>query len=140
MSKEKIKAKLMKYQIKFSESDDTLNAKITLSQEMQITFSDDNKVFLTDKFVNWNPLSGIFKISLRNAILFQTIAIITIWLLLLVIFSSLKFGIEYFEFITMGLVCSWGFTILWSTYYLIKLENFKRTLISWLDECTFPET
>lgn len=134
MSKEKIKNKLIKYRMSYSESQKTLIVNLGLSQEIQIAFSEDNKVLITDRFTNWNPISGILKISLKNAMIIQSITIFLSWLFLLIIFSSFKFGVEYFEFITMVLVGSWGFAIFWSTYYLIKLENFKGILINWLDD------
>jgi len=71
---------------------------------------------------------------LKKAVVFQSVSIFLLWLLLLIIFSILKFGVEYFEIVTMVLVSMWGFAILWSTYYLIKLESFKISLMKWLDE------
>lgn len=134
MSKEKIKTKLIRYQIKFDDYGKSLNIKLGFSHEILIEFPDDNKILMSDKLTSWNPLSGVLNISLRSAMILQSISIFLFWLLSLFIFSSLKFEIEYFEFVTMILVGSWGFAIYWSAYYLIKLENFKRTLMNWLDE------
>jgi len=134
MTKEKIITKLIRYRIKFDDYEKSLNIKMGYSHEILIKFSDDNKISMSDKLTSWNPLSGILNISLRNAMILQSVSIFLSWLLLLIVFSSFKFGIEYFEFVTMVLVGMWGFSILWSTYYLIKLESFKRTLMNWLDE------
>jgi len=134
MSKENLINKLIKYQLKFWESDEVINIKLGSRQEVLVAFYQDNKISITDKLISWNPLSGIMRLSLKKAVVFQSVSIFLLWLLLLIIFSILKFGVEYFEFVTMVLVGSWGFAILWSTYYLIKLESFKITLMKWLDE------
>ena len=134
MTKEKIKTKLIRYRIKFDDYEKSLNIKMGHSHEILIEFSDDDKISMSDKLTSWNPLSGILNISLRKAVILQSVSIFLSWLLLLIVFSSLNLGIEYFEFVTMVLVGMWGFAILWSTYYLIKLESFKRTLMNWLDE------
>ena len=134
MTKEKIKTKLIRYRMKFDDYEKSLNIKMGHSHEILIEFSDDDKISMSDKLTSWNPLSGILNISLRKAVILQSVSIFLSWLLLLIIFSSLNLGIEYFEFVTMVLVGMLGFSILWSTYYLIKLESFKRTLMNWLDE------
>ncbi|MDX9880764.1 MAG: hypothetical protein RBS73_01785 [Prolixibacteraceae bacterium] len=134
MLKENFKNQLIKYQFKFLESEKSFRIKLGSCQEILVVFTSDNKISIEDKLTKWNPLSGILKMSLRNAMIFQSISIFLFWLLFLIVFSILKFDIEYFEFATMVLVGSWGFVIFWGTYYLIKLENFKRTLINWLDE------
>lgn len=134
MSKENLKNKLIKYQIKFLESEKSLNIRLGSCQEILVAFTSDNKISIADRFTSWNLISGIFKISLRNAMVLQSLSITFLWLLFAMTFAILKFEIGYFEFVTMALVGSWGSAIFWSTYYLIKLENFKKTLINWLDD------
>lgn len=134
MSNENLTNKLIKYQIQFLESDKSFEIRLGSSQEVLVVFTEDNRILITDKLINWNPLSGIMKISLKNAMIFQSVSIFLLWLFLLTMFSILKFEIQYFEFVTMALVGSWGFAIFWAVYYLIRLENFKRMLIDWLDE------
>jgi len=133
MSKEKIKTKLIRYQMKFEESGKSLNIKLGLSLEILIAFNDDNKISIIDRLSGWNPLSGFFKMSLKNAMIFNTISIVVFWILFMFIFNSLKLYIG-FEVFTMSLVCIWGYVLYWSTYYQIKAESFKRTLMNWLDE------
>ena len=134
MTKENIKTQLIRYGIKFDDSEKSLYIEMGHSHKILIEFSDDDKISMSDKLTSWNPLSGILNISLRDAVIWQSVSIFLSWLLLLIVFSSLNFGIEYFEFVTMVLVGMCGFAILWSTYYLIKLESFKITLMNWLDE------
>lgn len=133
MSKEDLIAKLTKYQMRISCSNNSVTIKLGLSQEVQVVFLENTNITITDRLTCWNPLSGFWNMNLRKALITNAISICFLSLLLLFAVSLLNFK-EGFSIVTMVLVWSWGFSIFWSFYYLIKLENFKRTLINWLDD------
>lgn len=133
MLKEKIITKLIQYKVKFSQTGNSVTIMLGLSQEILVVFSDDNKISITDQLRGWNPLSGALKMSIRNAMILNSLSILFLWIFLLVVFIELELDLG-FDFITMFLVFSWGFGLYWSNYYLIKAENFKKTLMNWLDD------
>ncbi|BDU26906.1 hypothetical protein [Flavobacterium sp. GSB-24] len=95
---------------------------LDLSQEVIIDFSNPKKTIISDQLTNWNFLTGCFKISLKNAILYNFI--------LLLFFG---FFCQYAKFInqdfTSLLLIFIAWILLFAVYYLIKLENFKLQLL-----------
>lgn len=132
MSKEDLIAKLTKFQMKFSHANNSVTIKLGFSQEVQVVFLENTNITITDRLTCWNPLSGLWNMNLRKTLIMNFLSN-CLFALLLITFVLLDLE-EGFGIITMFLVWSWGFSIFWSTYYLIKLENFKRTLINWLDD------
>jgi len=134
MFKKLIKTKLLRYQIEFAESEKSLKINLGLSQVIIVIFSEDNKIGISDKLNRWNALTGIWEMSLKSAIIFVSCSNLALWILSLIALSILKLQLIYFEIVTMILIASIGYSIFWFNYYQIKFENFKATLINWLDE------
>lgn len=134
MFKKLVKTKLIRYQIEFVESENSLKINLGLSQDIIVIFSEDNKIYISDRLNSWNALTGIWKMSLKNAMIFVSCLNLAFWILSLIALSFLKLQLIYFEMVTMILVASIGYSVLWFNYYQIRYENFKATLINWLDE------
>ena len=91
---------------------------LEFSQNVIIDLSDSSKIIISDNFDNWNFLTGYIKMSLKNAILYNFV--------LLIFFG---FFCQYAAFIDYNFTCllltfiAW--VLLFSIFYLIKLESFK---------------
>jgi hypothetical protein len=100
-----------------------------LSQEVSVTFTKEDTIKIKDTLTAWNPLTGIINLSVKGSIIFNTISLILI-ISIFAFFEMLNPSNVYLMII-LGLI-SW--LSLWTTYYHIKSENFKRLLIDWLEE------
>ena len=136
MFKKLVKTKLIRYQIEFVESEKSLKINLGLSQDIIVIFSEDNKICISDRLNSWNALTGIWKMSLKNAMIFVSFSNLALWILSLIALSFLKLQLIYFELSTMILIASIGYSFFWFSYYHLRYENFKATLINWLDEIT----
>lgn len=91
---------------------------LEFSQNVIIDLSDSSKIIISDNFDNWNFLTGYIKMSLKNAILYNFV--------LLIFFG---FFCQYAAFIdynfTNLLLTFIAWVLLFSIFYLIKLESFK---------------
>lgn len=91
---------------------------LEFSQNVIIDLSDSSKIIISDNFDNWNFLTGYIKMSLKNAILYNFV--------LLIFFG---FFCQYAAFIdynfTSLLLTFIAWVLLFSIFYLIKLESFK---------------
>lgn len=91
---------------------------LEFSQNVIIDLSDSSKIIISDNFDNWNFLTGYIKMSLKNAILYNFV--------LLIFFG---FFCQYAAFIDYNFTCllltfiAW--VLLFSIFYLVKLESFK---------------
>ena len=115
---------LKRFDYSYQRNNQLLVIKMDFSQRVAIDFSNTEKIVITDQLTGWNFLTGIFNMSIKNAILFNVIGGIV--LSLIVAFYNL----------TLGIILFFGGMIwvsLWSTYYLSKSENLKHILINWND-------
>jgi hypothetical protein len=91
---------------------------LEFSQNVVIDLSNSSKIIIYDNLDNWNFLTGCIKMNLKNAILYNFI--------LLIFFG---FFCQYAAFIdynfTSLLLTFIAWVLLFSTFYLIKLESFK---------------
>jgi hypothetical protein len=96
------------------------------SQIMIVDFSDSEKIKIKDKLVEWNFLTGLIEMSIKNATLYNFIAAMVITFLFVFLdYKSDKINLMFF-FLA---VIIW--LLLWTIFYLVKAENLKRILISW---------
>ncbi|TCN57419.1 hypothetical protein D0809_12640 [Flavobacterium circumlabens] len=103
-----------KYQVK----NQIIVVSLEFSQNVVIDLSNSSKIVIPDDLVNWNFLTGCIKMSLKNAILYNFV--------LLIFFG---FFCQYAAFIeynfTSLLLTFIAWVLLFSIFYLIKLESFK---------------
>lgn len=91
---------------------------LEFSQNVVIDLSNSSKIIISDHLANWNFLTGCIKMSLKNAFLYN--------FMLLLFFG---FFCQYAAFIdynfTSLLLTFIAWVLLFSMFYLIKLESFK---------------
>ncbi|SCY25364.1 hypothetical protein SAMN02927916_1623 [Flavobacterium anhuiense] len=112
---------LEKFNYKYKLRNSTITVTLDFSQNVVIDLSNPSKIIIRDHLENWNFLTGCIKMSLKNAILYNFI--------LLLFFGFLC---QYLQFtgnsLTNLFLTFMGWILLFSTYYLIKLEGFKLQL------------
>jgi len=112
---------LEKYDYKYKLKRDTIIVTLEFSQNVVIDLSNPSKIIVSDYLESWNFLTGGIKMSLKNAILYN-------------FFLLLFFGFlcQYLQFtgnsLTNLFLTFIGWVLLFSTFYLIKLEGFKLQL------------
>jgi hypothetical protein len=129
MDKEKIIQLLNKFNYNYYLSNNTIVVKLELSHQIKIEFSESNKVIIKDKLLGWNFLTGLIEMSLKSSIIYNLIGA----LLFGVICVYFNFEDNY-TFPIILLILYLSFAFLFTIYYLIKLENFKVQILSWLKE------
>jgi len=122
--KEAIKLKLEKYDFKYSEKKNILNVKLGHSQEICIDFSNPEKIIIKDKLVSWNFLTGVIEMSLKATMVFNTIGLLIIATMFALF--DIPNASFYFTFL-------FGLVAIWTLYYLVRSENFKKMLINWIE-------
>ncbi len=125
-----IKTKLKKYGYKYSENEHSIDINLGMSQHLTVNFSENEKIIFKDKLKGWNFLTGIIEMSFKGAIIYQTIGML--FAIFFLMFVSQKSNILQFPFIYLLTgVSAW--LIIWSVYYLIRLENIKTQIIFWIE-------
>ena len=128
MDLDKLVEKLNKYQFKNKIDNKKITVKLGISQEVSIDFSDGEKVLIKDKLVAWNPLTGIINMSLKQTMIYNSIGL----LLTFILFGFLSMNNPMNNILFLLIIFLFWIT-LWTVYYLIKSENFKRQVIDWID-------
>ncbi len=126
MKIEKTEELLNKFDYNFEKKNDKIIVKSDFAQRIIIDFSDPEKIKISDRLVGWNFLTGLIEMSIKNATLYNFIGAIVITLLF-VYFDLESNGIHPVFFFSTFI--TW--VLLWTTFYLIKAESIKRTLMSW---------
>jgi hypothetical protein len=128
MNIKELSAKLGKYEYKHKQYTHSLYVNLGLSQEVSVTFTKEDTIKITDALTAWNPLTGIINLSVKGSIIFNTIGLIVI----LIIFGFMESfqPTNVYIFIVLGFI-SW--VSLWTSYYHVKSENFKRLVIDWIE-------
>ena len=127
--KEVLLQKLEKYNYQFLLVENDIVVKLGLSQKVRIDITQTNKIILTDEFTGWNFITGFLSMSLKNAMIYNTIGIF----FAVVLVSFLDSKIETTILLILS-VFAIGLIVMWTSYYLIKLESFKRQIIFWTDD------
>ncbi|MBP4136509.1 hypothetical protein [Flavobacterium geliluteum] len=108
---------------KYNLKNDVIIVNLEFCQNIIIDLSSPQKTVITDQLVNWNFLTGAIKMSLKNAVLYN--------FFLLIFFG---FFCQYAEFINQNytslLLIFIGWVLLFTIFYLIKLESFKLQFIA----------
>ncbi|MEM6736595.1 MAG: hypothetical protein AAGF85_21890 [Bacteroidota bacterium] len=126
MGLEKTESLLHKFGYSFSKKNGIIIIKMDFAQRIFMRFSDAGEVIIKDKLVGWNFLTGMFEMSLKNAFLYNFVA--ALFGTVVIVYFSVELGISYVIFFYL-IFLTWIF--IWAMYYLIKLENIKRILVSW---------
>lgn len=123
MEQNKIIEMLEKYNYKYNLRGDKIIINLEFSQKVVIDLSNPSKAIISDYLENWNFLTGCFKMSLKSSFLYNFI--------LLIFFG---FFCQYAQFIGSSLTNLFltfiGWILLFSMFYLIKLESFKLQFIT----------
>jgi len=125
MEKEKVLNFLDKYNYSYSEENNSIIVKLELAQQVKIEFDEPNKIIIKDKLIGWNFLTGMIKMSLKNALIYNFVA--TILFGILCMYSENKEnGLNVIALFLVFL--TW--IILFSGFYLVRLESFKNQIIN----------
>lgn len=127
MDKEKAILFLEKYNYDFSEDNKVIIVKLDFSLHIEINF-DNNKLFIKDKLVGWNFLTGMMEMSLKSAYIYIFVGLILITVMTLIsnqINGNFFFAPFFFCYITWILI--------FSCFYVVKSEGFKTKLINHLN-------
>ncbi len=117
---------LNKFDYKFSRKNNKLIIKMGLSQRMMIDFSNPEKIVISDYLVNWNFLTGIIEMSIKNAVLYNFIGVLFVTFLFIYLdLESVKINLM---FLYLWLIF---WVLLWTFFYFIKSENLKQVLMRW---------
>jgi hypothetical protein len=126
MGIDKTEELLKRFDYRYERKNNELIIKMDFSQIMIVDFSDSEKIKIKDKLVEWNFLTGLIEMSIKNATLYNFIAAMVITFLFVFLdYKSDKLNLIFF-FLA---VIIW--LLLWTIFYLVKAENLKRILISW---------
>lgn len=108
---------------KYTLKNDVIVLNLEFSQNVIIDLSNAEKIIISDELANWNFLTGCIKMRLKSAMVYNFI--------LLVVFG---FICQYASFINQNYTSLFLVFITWivlfTTFYLIKLESFKLQLIA----------
>ncbi len=125
MEKEKLVNFLNKFGYKYSERKDTIIVNLDFAQKVIINFTENDQIKISDKLTGWNFLTGLIEMSLKNAMIYNFIGGIVTGIL----FFALGINKPETNLITFYLiVILW--VLLFTVYYLNKLESFKIQIIN----------
>jgi hypothetical protein len=97
---------------------------LELAQQVTIEFDVPNKIIIKDKLVGWNFLTEMITMSLKNAFIYNFVGLILFGFICL--YSDTENGINLI--VLFLAVITW--IILFSGFYLIKLEGFKNQIMN----------
>lgn len=127
MEIEKALTFLDKYNYIYSVKGNTIFIKLEFAQRIRIEFNEPHKIIIKDKLVSWNFLTGMFEMSLKNALIYNVFGSIILGGLSVYTGSNN----HNIYFIAMYLIfMTW--TVVFFTFYLVKLESFKIQIINWI--------
>ena len=103
---------------KYTVKKEIITVSLEFSQNVIIDLSDPTKIIISDYLSSWNFLTGCIKMSLKNAFLYNFIGLL-----------FFGFFSQYTAFTNSNLTNLFLLFIAWillfSTFYLVKLESFK---------------
>ena len=130
MLKEEIINGLDRLSYSYTVNEKSIDVKLGLSQEVSINFLENDTIKITDRLIGWNFLTGLIPMSLKTAIIYNSITIILTTYLVFFFFLKNNNTVSYFFlFIMLAL-----FIIFFLIYYSIKLESFRIQLNSFLKD------
>lgn len=128
MNIENLAKKLKKYNYKHTVTEQKIVVNLGLSQRVEITKTDDEKVEIKDKLAPWNPISGFGTHSLRWGVLYYTIFTLLLFFILVYQYGFLDKSVLFVAFIVQLI-----YVFFWITYYSIRLESFKQQLVFFIE-------
>lgn len=129
--RETILQNLKKYDYDFElNGKNTIRVKLNLNLHVIINLTDE-KVKFENQLMAWNPLSGIFEISLekylKRMVFWMVIIIVLFALFVLTSFDSIVY-LYNIAILFTALI----YTCIASTYFFITYESFKTKVMLWL--------
>ena len=128
MQKEEIIECLTKFGYDYTVNGNSINVKLGLSQIAIINFLENDTIKITDKLIGWNFLTGLITMSLKTAIIYNSIIIILTTYIVFISFLKVDNATPYLFLFTMLAL----FMIFFLIYYSIKLESFRIQLSSFI--------
>lgn len=116
---------LTKYDFKYAVNSEKITVNLDFAQEVILDFSEPNKMKINDQLTGWNLLTGLIPMTLKHAIIYNFIVAVLVGIL----FVNIEDGNSGLNFIPFYLsMLLW--ILLFSGYYLVKLENFKTQIMN----------
>lgn len=125
MEKEKIVVFLDKFNYDFVEKNNLISVKLGFGQIVKIDCKESNKIIIKDQLVGFNFLTGMINMSFKNALIYNFIGMI-IFGFLCMYSENEENGLKALPLFLLFI----AWTILFSNFYIVKLENFKNQLIA----------
>ena len=124
MQKDEIIKCLTKFGYDYTVNSKSIDVKLGLSQTAIINFLENDTIKVTDKLIGWNFLTGLIPMSLKTAIIYNSIIIILTTYIVFISFLKVDNTTPYIFLFTMLAL----FMIFFLIYYSIKLEAFKTKI------------
>jgi hypothetical protein len=125
MKKEIIIDRLRRYDYKFVEQLNTKKVKLGFSLEIEIEFTEDDKILIHDRLKSWNILTGVFEMSVKSSLIFNAVfALFNAFIFLLLRTMNESSLVETMTLFVLLIELFW--ILLWTPYFIIKSENFRR--------------
>ena len=129
MEKNKILNFLDKFDFNYSNDNQKIVVNLDFAQKVIIELKDGDKIKISDKLTGWNFLTGLISMSLKNAMVYNFVGGIIIGFL----FITLQLRNSEINMVPIYLVfILW--VLMFSVYYLIKLESFKNQLMNFINK------
>lgn len=115
---------LKKYDFKYAVNSEKITVNLDFAQEVLLGLSEPNKMKINDQLIGWNLVTGLIPMTLKHAIIYNFIVAVLVGIL----FVNLKgdnSGLNFIPFYLSMLL----WILLFSGYYLVKLENFKTQIM-----------
>lgn len=114
-----------KFEIKSNEIIIDLGYKLLVS----ISIKENGTILIKDCLKGWNPVSGLIDLTIKKAILFNTIGLFLVFIL-----SELsKIPAYFYEYdYTYMLIILIAINFMWLFWYIVRFEAFKIKLEIWL--------
>lgn len=125
MDKERIINFLENYGFKYSQDAATITVHLDFAHNVKLDFSRPDKMKISDQLTGWNFLTGLIPMSLKNAVIYNFIGAIVAGFIF-VFLASQQSGVNLTGFYLAFML----WVLLFSGYYLIKLESFKIQLMN----------
>lgn len=129
MENDKILNFLDKFDFNYSNDNQKIVVNLDFAQKVIIELKDGDKIKISDKLTGWNFLTGLISMSLKNAMVYNFVGGIIIGFL----FITLQLRNSEINMVPIYLVfILW--VLMFSVYYLIKLESFKNQLMNFINK------
>ena len=126
MNIEKIVRKLEKLNYDFERRNNRIIVKLGFSLHAQIEIN-ENKIEIKDRLKNWNFLTGVVEMSLKNSIVFNTFLVLFSGIMFFLIHLNIERSfLDYLTILIFLIGIFW--ILLWTMYFLIKFESFKNLI------------